>query len=106
MRKLLILLAVTGIFVLVGTQTEWRYAVAPLIGFSIWAWARATMRSFLNHGQTGVDANTEPQVLEPDDRTMYWCEECGTEVLLLVRGSGIPPRHCATRMHERAEITS
>ncbi|MFT4745928.1 MAG: hypothetical protein ACI9AD_001785 [Nitriliruptoraceae bacterium] len=106
MRKLLIVLFVATVALLIGTQLGWRFTLAPLLGLSIWAWATATMRSFLNHGQTGVAAVSDVEVLEPEDRTMFWCEECGTEVLLLVRGSGIPPRHCATRMHERAEISS
>ena len=34
------------------------------------------------------------------------CEECGTELVLLVRGSGKAPRHCGGSMHERAELLS
>jgi DNA-directed RNA polymerase subunit RPC12/RpoP len=41
-----------------------------------------------------------------DERVLYWCEECGTEVMLVIRGSGTPPRHCGTKMHERAELLS
>jgi hypothetical protein len=39
-------------------------------------------------------------------RTLFWCEECGTEVLLLVRGTDRAPSHCGQRMHERTELTN
>ncbi len=104
MNRLLKLLVVTALVVLVGTQFGWRLALAPLMGLAIWVWARATLRSFLRHGQTGVAADDEPEPVGPDEHTMYWCEECGTELVLTVRGSGLAPRHCASRMHERSEV--
>lgn len=104
MKRLLVLVVVTGAVVLVGTQVNWRLALAPLLGLAIWVWARATLRSFVRHGSTGIAADDEPEPVPIDERTMYWCEECGTELLLTVRGSGLPPRHCATRMHERSEV--
>ena len=104
MRRALVLLLVGVVTVLVGTQFGWRLALAPLLFLAIWTWARATLRSFVRHGQTGVAATDEPEPVPVDERTMYWCEECGTEVVLTVRGSGLPPRHCGTRMHERSEV--
>jgi len=101
---LVVLVAIAA--VVIGTQFGWRIVLAPLLGLAIWAWARATLRSFLRHGQTGVSAADEPVPVGSDERTMYWCEECGTEVVLTVRGSGLPPRHCGTRMHERSEVLS
>ena len=106
MNRALKLLLVTVVVVVLGTQVGWRWVLAPLLGLSIWAWARATLRSFLRHGQTGIAADTEPEPVGIDERTMYWCEECGTEVVLTVRGSGLPPRHCGERMHERSEVLS
>lgn len=103
-RVVLLLLAVLAL--VVGTQVGWRWVVAPLMGLGIWVWLRATMRSFLNDGQTGVAASDEPVPVSIDERVLYWCEECGTELVLTVRGSGVPPRHCGTRMHERSEILS
>ncbi len=103
-RIVLLLLALAA--VLVGTQIGWRWVVAPLIGIGIWVWMRATMRSFLTGGQTGVAATDEPEPVPVDERVTYWCEECGTEVVLVVRGSGVPPRHCGTKMHGRSEILS
>lgn len=106
MKRLLVLILVAGLVVLVGTQVSWRLAVAPLLGLAIWSWARASLRSFVQHGQTGIAAGDEPEPVPADERTMYWCEECGTELVLTVRGSGLAPRHCATKMHERSEILS
>lgn len=104
MPRLIKLLIVAFVVVLVGTQVDWRLALAPLLGLSIWAWARATMRSFIEHGQTGTAATTAPEPVGPDENTMYWCEECGTEFLLVTRGSGVVPRHCGVKMHERVEV--
>lgn len=103
MRRLVLPLIAVAV-VVVGTQVNWRIALAPLLGFAIWMWARATMRSFLNDGQTGTVAKDEPEPVPVDERVLYWCEECGTELVLTIRGSGVAPRHCGTRMAERAEI--
>lgn len=106
MKRALVLVLVGAAVVVVGTQFGWRLALAPVLFLVIWAWARATLRSFVQHGQTGVTATDEPVPVPIDERTMYWCEECGTEVVLTVRGSGLPPRHCGTKMHERSEVLS
>lgn len=106
MKRLLVLVLVVGVVVLVGTQVSWRLALAPLLGIAIWAWLRASLRSFVQHGQTGITAADDPEPVPVDERTIYWCEECGTELVLTVRGSGLAPRHCATKMHERSEILS
>jgi hypothetical protein len=37
-------------------------------------------------------------------RILFWCENCGTEVLLLRAGSDAPPRHCGEPMIRREEI--
>lgn len=106
MKRVLVLLLVGAAVVVVGVTVSWRLALAPLLFLAIWAWARATLRSFVQHGQTGVAATDEPEPVPADEHTMYWCEECGTEVVLTVRGSGLPPRHCGTKMHERSEVLS
>ena len=103
MSRVVLLLIATAA-VAVGAQFGWRWVIAPLMGLAIWVWMRAMMRSFLRHGQTGIAAADEPEELPLDERVLYWCEECGTEVVLLVRGSGVAPRHCGTKMHERSEI--
>jgi hypothetical protein len=106
MNRFMKLVVVAAVVVVLGTQIGWRWTLAPLMGLAIWAWARATLRSFIQHGSTGIAAADEPEPVGLDERTMYWCEECGTELVLTVRGSGLAPRHCATKMHERSEVLS
>jgi hypothetical protein len=55
-------------------------------------------------GRHGGASGDVPAPVGPDERTLFWCEECGTEVLLLVRGTARAPSHCGQRMHERTEI--
>ena len=105
MRRPAVLVPVLLLALVVGTQLGWKFVFAPLIGLAIWAWASATLRSFANHGQTGVAASIEPEVVaDKPQRTLYWCGECSTELLLLVRGSGTAPRHCGEKMAERTEV--
>jgi len=40
----------------------------------------------------------------PNVRITFWCETCGTEVLLLRKGSESSPRHCAEPMVRREEV--
>ena len=46
----------------------------------------------------------EPEVPPADVRITYRCEECGTELLLLRKGSESPPRHCGEAMLRREEV--
>lgn len=46
----------------------------------------------------------EPEAPPPNVRVTYWCAECGTEMLLLRKGSESPPRHCGEAMVRREEI--
>ena len=46
----------------------------------------------------------EPETTPVDVRITYRCEECGTELLLLRKGSESPPRHCGEAMLRREEI--
>jgi predicted RNA-binding Zn-ribbon protein involved in translation (DUF1610 family) len=47
----------------------------------------------------------EIETPSPDVRVTFWCETCGTEVLLLRKGSESAPRHCGEAMIKREEIT-
>jgi hypothetical protein len=95
---LLLVLAAT----VIGTNFGWRWVLAPLLGFAILSWLLASLR-VLVHGGRNAD---EPLDDDPDDsaHTMFWCDECGTELLLVVRGTRRPPSHCGQRMHERTEL--
>ena len=79
------------------------YGLAPLLGLAILRVGYASLRSF-QEGAAHIPSG-EPTPLDVrEERTTYWCEGCGAELLLLVRGTGMPPRHCGERMHERAEV--
>lgn len=105
-RLLLMVLAVLTAAV-VGLSFGWKYVFAPLLGAGIFLWALAMLRSMVNDGRARVDADQQqPRPVEGAERVVYWCEECGTELVLVVEGSGTAPRHCGGRMHERAELLS
>jgi DNA-directed RNA polymerase subunit RPC12/RpoP len=105
MGKLLIAVPLLVLAAVVGTNVGWKWILAPLLGWAMIRWAFATLRSMVHDGSAmGAASGEDPTPVAQDERTLYWCEECGTEVLLLVRGSGTPLRHCGTRMHERSEV--
>lgn len=109
MRKLLLVgVVVAGIALAAGASFELKWVLAPLLGLAIIGWANATFRSMASGSGAGMVGDSgEPEPVDLDEgRTLYWCESCGTELLLLVRGSGNPPRHCGERMHERVEVQS
>ncbi len=103
--RIIVSLVAVMFALIIGASFGFKYIFAPLLGLMIYRWGIASMRSFASGSGSGMISDTgEPMPLAADERTLYWCETCGTELLLLVRGSGNPPRHCAERMHERAEI--
>lgn len=103
----LLIIPLALLAVVVGVAFGWRFVFAPLLGIAIFSWATATLRSMVNDGRAHVEADEQqPRPVSADERVLYWCEECGTELLLVVRGSGAQPRHCAMKMHERAELLS
>ena len=56
-------------------------------------------------GVPGSPAQLEVAKVPPEGvRILFWCENCGTEVLLLRAGSEAPPRHCGEPMTRREEI--
>lgn len=93
--------------VVVGLSFGWEWVLAPLLGYGLFRWSLGILRSMVHDGRARVEAEAQqPRPVAGDERVLYWCEECGTELVLLVRGSGDPPRHCMARMHERAELLS
>lgn len=92
---------------LVGWVTDWFhpvYPIAPLVGVAI-LWAGHGFLASLGAGAGHVPTGEAPQVLDTSrERTTFRCEGCGAEVLLLVRGTPTPPRHCGERMVERREV--
>jgi hypothetical protein len=101
----LLLIPVVAIAVAVGMTLGWRWVLAPLLGWAVLSWLLGSLRALVHAGRTGVPEEAGPVDLT-GERTLFWCEECGTEVLLLVRGTARAPSHCGQRMHERTELPS
>ncbi len=80
-----------------------RYVLAPLLGLLILAIGRASLRSFRSGAAHIPDGPPRPLDLA-QERVTYACGGCGAEVLLLVRGTEVGPRHCGERMTERREV--
>lgn len=79
------------------------YVFAPLLGLAILWIGLGSLRS-LQAGAAHVPSGPPESVDPTVERTTYRCAGCGAEVLLLVRGTDMPPRHCGERMHERVEV--
>jgi DNA-directed RNA polymerase subunit RPC12/RpoP len=88
-----LVLAIAGLF-------PARYVLAPLLGLLILQFGLASLRSFRNGASYIPDGPPQP-VDTRTERVEYTCGGCGAELLLLVRGTPVPPRHCGERMHER-----
>jgi hypothetical protein len=104
---ILLLIPVAAVAVLVGLNFGWQWVFAPLLAYVLLRWSIASLRVLVTDAKHlgGVDEDgAVPTPVGTNERTMFWCEECGTEVLLLVRGTTRAPSHCGQRMHERTEI--
>jgi hypothetical protein len=69
--------------------------VALLLGVLILATGRAVFRGYsTTRGPTGppVDVQEEGTLL------VFACETCGEQLVLLRKGTDVPPRHCAEKM--------
>lgn len=95
-----IVLGVVGIVVAVVFDPKW--VLAPLLGLAVFRVGIAMLRGMA--AGVGDDPGEPEPVLGEPERTLYWCEYCGAEMLLVVRGTETPPRHCGERMHERVEL--
>jgi len=100
----LLLFPAALVAVIVGVNVGWRWVLAPLLAYALLAWLYGSLRALAQPGHDQVDPDEQPDPVNDDERTLFWCEECGTEVLLLVRGTPRAPSHCGQRMHERTEI--
>lgn len=81
----------------------WAYVGAPLLGLLIYSFGIASLASF-RRGLTSVPDGPPVPLDVRAERVTYWCGGCGAELLLLVRGAPVPPRHCGERMTERREV--
>lgn len=103
---LLLLIPAVGLAIAVGVLFGWKWVLAPILAWAMLTWLLGSLRA-LGKDAKAPGAPDDDVVATPvggDQRTLFWCEECGTEVLLLVRGTNRAPSHCGQRMHERTEI--
>ena len=102
---LVVIAAVAGV---VGVNAGWQWVLAPLLGAALLRWLLGSLRVLVQDSKQLDDADqaTSAAPVSSDERTLFWCEECGTEVLLLIRGTDRAPSHCGQRMNERTEILS
>ncbi len=99
-RGVLVLAAVPA-GLIVGLVFGWRYVFAPLLAAALLSWSIASLRVLVQDAQ---DDDGVPAVQDGPERTVFRCAECGTEVLLLYRGTPKAPSHCGQRMLARIEI--
>lgn len=78
-----------------------RIALAVLFGLVILAVGLVTVRGF---ARPRGSSRPEPEPPPAGVRVLYWCENCGAEMLLLRQGSGVVPRHCGEPMIRREEV--
>jgi DNA-directed RNA polymerase subunit RPC12/RpoP len=97
-----IAVGVAAVLVLTGAVPA-RYVLAPLLGLFILRFGIASLRSF-RAGASYIPDGPPVPVDTAQERITYVCGGCGAEVLLLVRGTEVAPRHCGERMTERREI--
>jgi hypothetical protein len=91
---------------LAGAVAAWlidpRLLVAVVIGFVIYRIGTAMLRGMATEAG---NAPPEPRpVSGARERTVFRCDTCGTELLLVVVGDDTPPRHCGERMRARTEV--
>ena len=101
---ILLLIPVALLAVIVGVNVGWQWVLAPLLGYAVFSWLMGSLRALTVDSRDKAAMHESAEPVSGDERTLFWCEECGTEVLLLVRGSARAPSHCGQRMHERTEI--
>lgn len=92
-----------GLLLVLTGLVEPAYVFAPLLGLVIWRIGIASFAALRGGGDHVPDG--EPTPVDPRvERIAYWCAGCGAELLLLVRGTETPPRHCGEAMTERREV--
>ncbi len=71
-----------------------RAAVGLLLSTLVIRWGMASMRPL----QVGAKQYEPVDVVEEAGVPVYSCKECGTQLVLLRKGSDKPPRHCGEAM--------
>jgi hypothetical protein len=103
MRRLFWPVVLAGVALVVFGVAPAHVVLGPLGGLLILRVGLASYGS-LRAGAAHIPSGPPQPVDTRTERTTYWCEGCGAELLLLVRGTEVPPRHCGERMTERTEV--
>jgi hypothetical protein len=79
-----------------GVRLSWglRAAGALLVATLVIRWGLASMRPL----QVGTKAYHPVDVVDEAGIPVYSCKECGTQLVLLRKGSDKAPRHCGEAM--------
>jgi hypothetical protein len=96
-----VLLVLLPLGLITGLVYGWRWVFAPLLGLALLRWLIASLRVFVEDAKDDLGT---PPVEDGPERTVFRCAECGTEVLLLYRGTPKAPSHCGQRMDARTEL--
>ena len=96
-------LVVVGLLLVAFDVVEGVYVFAPLLGLTIWRVGTASFASLRNGAAHIPDGPPQP-VDTRTERVVYACGGCGAELLLLVRGTDLAPRHCGERMTTHREV--
>ncbi len=103
MRRVVWLVVGIGVLLVALDLVPAVYVFGPLLGLFIYRVGVASLGSFRRGASYIPDSPPQP-VDTRAERVTYWCDGCGAEMLLLVRGTPVSPRHCGERMHERREV--
>ena len=77
-----------------GVSWAMRAAIGLLLATLVVRWGIASMRPL----RVGEKSYEPVDVVEPSGVPVYSCTSCGTQVVLLRRGSDKAPRHCGEPM--------
>jgi len=83
-----------------------RVVLAIVLGLVVLVLGLGTLRGFLGPRGGGTGEGPSLEVAKPLPvglRILYWCENCGLEVLTIRAGSDASPRHCGEPMVRREE---
>lgn len=94
-------IALVPLSLAVGIVYGWRWILAPILALGLLRWSIASLRVLITDA---ADDTGLPEIEEGPERTVFHCPECGTELLLLYRGTPRAPSHCGQRMTPRIEI--
>jgi len=81
-----------------------RVAIAVVAGLVIFFVGYGVIRGFAVPRGGGGQPLEAVKPMPEGVRILFWCDTCGTEVLLLRAGNENPPRHCGEPMLRREEI--